>query len=540
MRQVAPAVHCQQDPARWIRPETLTRIAQGLFVLLVFAPLCSLAFLLLARGDSGDGWQQAVFPDSRRRTLLWESAGLATGVAVSATLMGILVALALWRLRQGRLSRLKWLALIMAPVPPYVHALAWATALRFVSGGTAAGGPFALQGWLLAWWVETMAFLPIAAGLCLLGLEAVHPSLIESGRVVRSDLRTLTRIVLPLAGPGILASFVAVLLLSLADYSVPSIFGVEVYALEIFAGYSASANPREAILLAAPLAIVAIVVVLASQRALRDATFAASPRPLADMTPLSFPIWFQLIERVGLTLLTLQILVPLTVLSVLLDQPADILQTVQLAAADIRFSLWIAAMSAVVCLGPALGAAYALLSERRTTRIWWLMTILPLAIPAPLVGIGLIVIWNRPGSVWLYDSAWMPVVAALARFLPWAGLVVLAQLKRLDQTLLDAARVYGKSRVLSWLRIDLPMVAPGLVAAAVLVFALTLGELGATLLVTPPGRSTLTIRIYNYLHYGGSGEVAALCIVMLGAGMAAAVTIWAALASWSRLARREP
>ena len=46
------------------------------------------------------------------------------------------------------------------------------------------------------------------------------------------------------------------------------------------------------------------------------------------------------------------------------------------------------------------------------------------------------------------------------------------------------------------------------------VFALTLGELGATLLVIPPGQSTLTLRLYNYLHYGASEEVAGLSLLL--------------------------
>jgi len=506
---------------------------------MVFGPFCAVALQLLDPGvEAGRSWIELLLPTGRRGQLLMQSAGLATGVAISTTALGLLAALALWRCRQGRLSRLKWLALVMAPIPPYIHALAWMTALRFLSGGAVGAGPRAVHGWLLAWWVETMAFLPIAAGLCLLGLEAVRPALIESARVIRSDLKTLGLIVLPLAAPGILGAFVAVLLFSLTDYSVPSIFAVDVYTLEIFAEYSATGNAGEAFLLAAPVSVLAIGAVLVSQLTVSEAASAASPRVLTPMAPLSLPDWFKLIEKGGLFVLGLQILVPLVTLAAQLERPARIFETVQLAAGDIFFSLYVAAMAAVVCLAPALGAARGLLSARGRNRLWWFIAVLPLAVPAPLIGIGLIVIWNRPGLAAFYDSALMPVLAALTRFLPWAALVVLAQMRRVDQSLIEAARVHGKGTVMSWLRVDLPLVAPGIVAAAGIVFALTLGELGATLLVTPPGRSTLTIRIYNYLHYGGSADVAALCLVILGAGLGAALLVWAAMSGWSWLARR--
>ncbi|MFB3904973.1 MAG: ABC transporter permease [Acidobacteriota bacterium] len=507
-------------------------VSKALFVLLVFAPLCAVALEL--RG--GVGWP-ALIPDGRRLELLLQSAALATGVGAAATAFGFLAALALWRCREGRRSRLKWLVLIMAPVPPYIHALAWATALRFLSTGATRGGPLALEGWVLAGWVDTMALLPVAVGLSLLGLEAVQPALVECGRVARSDLRTLTGIVIPLAAPGILASFATTLLFSLMDYTVPSIFGADVYALEIFVGYSASADPAQALLLAVPLGVIGAAVVLGSLKTVRAAASAASPRAFAQMAPLSFPGWFRVIERVGLTVLGLQILVPLVVLTTSLDRPAGVLQTLRLAAGDVGSSFRIAGLAAVFCLVPAAGTARALLGSRRSTRVWWLVAAAPLAVPAPLIGVGLIVICNRPPFTGLYDSEWMPVLAASARFMPWACLLVMAQLKRLDPALFDAARVHGPSPIRSWVRVSLPMMAPGVLAAATLVFALTLGELGATLLVTPPGRSTLTIRIYNYLHYGGSAEVATLCLVMLAASLAAGLTIWLLLAGWTRLRR---
>ncbi|HAE41535.1 MAG TPA: hypothetical protein DCG34_01275, partial [Clostridiales bacterium] len=75
--------------------------------------------------------------------------------------------------------------------------------------------------------------------------------------------------------------------------------------------------------------------------------------------------------------------------------------------------------------------------------------------------------------------------------------------------------IFQRSRLHGFVSIYLPMVLPGIIAAFLIVFILTTGELGATLLVTPPGRSTLTMRIYNYMHYGSSQMIAGLCLTML-------------------------
>jgi len=79
------------------------------------------------------------------------------------------------------------------------------------------------------------------------------------------------------------------------------------------------------------------------------------------------------------------------------------------------------------------------------------------------------------------------------------------------------------------LEIELPLLLPGIGAGAAVVFLLGLGELGATLLVVPPGSGTLALRIYNYLHYGASDSVAALALCLIGlssAAVLAAVRWW--------------
>lgn len=134
----------------------------------------------------------------------------------------------------------------------------------------------------------------------------------------------------------------------------------------------------------------------------------------------------------------------------------------------------------------------------------------------------------------------MPVFAALARFIPLAAIVLVAQLRRIDPLLIDAARVIQTNPCQTWIRIWLPMLAPGLLAAAGIVFALTTGELGATLLVAPPGQATLTMRIYNFLHYGSSSTVAGLCLMMAISALAAGALAVMALVGWSRVFSSAP
>jgi iron(III) transport system permease protein len=207
----------------------------------------------------------------------------------------------------------------------------------------------------------------------------------------------------------------------------------------------------------------------------------------------------------------------------------SLVSTIGLAHKEIPFTFWIAIAVAVLCLPIAFAVARELVNSHKWERLLWILVIAPLAIPPALIGIGLITIWNRSLPFEVYGTSLMPILAGLARFTPLAVIVLVAQLRSINPLLIDAANILQTSRWQTWRQIWLPMLTPGLLAAAGIVFALTTGELGATLLVAPPGHATLTIRIYNFLHYGASSVVAGLCLMMavtiLIAGVIAALAL---------------
>jgi len=107
-----------------------------------------------------------------------------------------------------------------------------------------------------------------------------------------------------------------------------------------------------------------------------------------------------------------------------------------------------------------------------------------------------------------------------------ATLALTAHLRRIDPLLLEAARLLAPPGPRRWLRVDLPLLGPGLGAAFGVVFGLTQAELETMLLVVPPGSATVSMRIYSHLHYGSGSAVAGLClaealVVALACGLAA-------------------
>jgi iron(III) transport system permease protein len=113
----------------------------------------------------------------------------------------------------------------------------------------------------------------------------------------------------------------------------------------------------------------------------------------------------------------------------------------------------------------------------------------------------------------LYGTDAMLLVAYLARFMPVATLILAATTQAVPMSQEEAAAVSG----VGWFRtvraIVLPQLRVAIAAAWVVAFVLAFGELGASILVAPPGESTLPIRIYTIIANTPPSHVAVLALL---------------------------
>jgi iron(III) transport system permease protein len=156
------------------------------------------------------------------------------------------------------------------------------------------------------------------------------------------------------------------------------------------------------------------------------------------------------------------------------------------------------------------------------------------AVPGTLLGVGLIGVWNRPGLLGaVYGTDSMLVLAYLARLLPVAVLALAASGRAVPLSHEEAAAVSGAGWVRTMWRIVVPQMLLGLVAAWLVAFVLAFGELGVSILVAPPGETTLPIRIYTTIANAPSSSVAVLALLQ------ASVILLPLAALGAILARRE-
>lgn len=149
---------------------------------------------------------------------------------------------------------------------------------------------------------------------------------------------------------------------------------------------------------------------------------------------------------------------------------------------------------------------------------------LPLVLPPVVIGYALLLAFGRQGPLgrWLNEvfgitfvfSFRGAVLAAAVMALPLMVRAIRQALEAVDRGLEDAARTLGASRLDAFLSVTLPLAAPGLLSGAVLGYAASLGEFGATITFVSniPGQTqTLPSAIYAVLQVpGGEADAARL------------------------------
>jgi iron(III) transport system permease protein len=320
-------------------------------------------------------------------------------------------------------------------------------------------------------------------------------------------------------GPAALGASLVVLALALTEFAVSQVLRVRTIGEDIFMRFAESGDVRGAAALGRLLVAIALVAgvlgafFLARRRVASTAglegdvpRFMARPsRPLAG-------------TLVGLLCLTPGLLAPLVSLglqaragnfaaslaSAWAISRGDVIRTASAGAVGTTIALLLAAVVGRVLRAP--GAS-------RTVPLAVLAS--ALAVPSPMVGLGLVALWNHHATAWVYDGMAVVVLGWLARFLPVSLLLARAAYAAVPPELEQAAALMGCGAARRFRSIVLPLAAPGLVASWLAFYVLAASEFAASQVVSAPGSPLLAPTVVNQIHYGQSATIAAACLILV-------------------------
>jgi thiamine transport system permease protein len=189
----------------------------------------------------------------------------------------------------------------------------------------------------------------------------------------------------------------------------------------------------------------------------------------------------------------------------------------------VRNSLYFALITVLLSL--ALGAISAYLLARPRSRLSAALDpvfLLPLGASAVTLGYGYIISMGT-----LRTSIWLVPVAHTLIAMPFVVRTVLPALRGIDPRLRESAMVMGASPHRTWREVDVPILARTLAVGAAFAFTISLGEFGATLLVSRPDLPTMPVVIFRalgqpgLLNYGQALAMSTILMVVSAFGLIA-------------------
>jgi iron(III) transport system permease protein len=517
-------------------------LAAGIGAAVIAVPVAVvLASVFFPRGETWAHLADTVLAEYIANTLwlmLW------VGLGVSA--IGVATAWLTTLYRFPGRGFFEWALILPLAVPAYVMAYAYTDFLQFT-------GP--VQGALRAWFgwgpkdywfpdvrslggaavIFSLVFYPYVYLLARAAFLEQAAGMIEAGRSLGyGPWRGFFRLALPLARPGIAAGVALALMETLADFGTVAYFALPTFTTGIYRAWlSLGDRVAAAQLAAALLGFVALVLVaerLSRGRARfddRSPRRRLAPRRLRGMAALGA---------------TLACAVPLIGGFVL---PAGVLVALSVAGGEFRIgarylnlvvnSVSLSAITAACAVALALLVAYssrtgggllAALAHRLVS--------LGYAVPGAVIAVGILIpvtrldhaladalqsLFGLSAGLLLTGSIAALVYAYLVRFLAVALQSIEAGLTRITPGMDDAARSLGVSPPAALWRVHVPLLAPSVLIAGLMVFVDVMKELPATIILRPFNFDTLAVHAYNLASDERLAELAVPALTIVAVGM---------------------
>ncbi|MBU6371342.1 MAG: ABC transporter permease subunit [Alphaproteobacteria bacterium] len=492
------------------------RVLRGGAFGLVAAAVCLAPVLgvLVAALTAGD----ARWDDGMARLVRDSALGLAGLLLVGgggATLIGVATAWLVTVCEFPGRRQFEWALVAPLVLPAYVMAYAY--------GGLS--GPFGLipfeiTGFWGAAFVYAFAFFPYVYLAARAGFASQSVCALEAARALgATPWETFATVAAPLARPAIAAGAALALMEIAADYGAAAYFGAETMTTGVFHAWFARGDKALALQLAAALLLAAFVFLALERHARSLGGVAGGSARWRPLPRYALPPGAGLAATaVCAVVLVLGALLPFGYLAWLASlRPASDWAAL---AAPLTRSVLLAAGGAIVTLALAFAIARLARASKTIGRYAALAAGAGYAAPGAVAALGALAVFAALRDAGLIGGLTGAVaIAALiwtyaARFASAGIGPVDAGLARITPSIHGAARTLGASAETRLWRIEAPLAAPSLAAAALILFVEILRELPATLILRPFDFDTLAIRAHVYASDDRLAQAAAPALLI--------------------------
>ena len=535
--------------------KTRTALTPSLIAIVGFLTVCPVVMLIL--GSFSEGLSAfgsftlskyvKAYTDPAFADILVNTVVFTVGSAAVATVLALFLAYLNTRTNIPFKFLFRIISIIPMMVPHILFAVSWVLLLNPSNGMInlflrqvfglegAALNIYTMRGMIL---VEGLLDLPIAYLVIAPAMSAFDVSLEESSKVCgASNLRTLTRVTLPVLRPAILAAATLVIVRSLASFAVPSVIGMpgRIYVLAthiyrvVATGFATDYGLAAAVGMSALAA--SITLVFLYRRLTREGEkyvtiSSRGYRPtMIDLKGARYPL-FGIVALLSFVLIVLPVLVLIYTSAV----PYSMVPSAK-AFAMMSWKHWLAVLKDPISLlslknslylgvgGATLGivlsffVSYVIVKVRtKASGILESLSFLSFSFPGIVVGIGFMWFFVRTP---LYATIWALLIGYIATYLPYGIRPLTSAFVQIHSNLEESSRVSGGGAFYTMRRIVIPLLVPGIVSGWILMATMFVRELSLSVVLSRPGTEVLAVQILRFAEDGLWGRLSALGILMI-------------------------
>ncbi|MGT2807563.1 iron ABC transporter permease [Streptococcus iniae] len=382
--------------------------------------------------------------------------------------------------------------------------------------------------------VFTLQLFPLVFLYVSGALKSMDNSLLEAAESMGvKGTKRLTKIVLPLLVPTLLAAALLVFMRAFSDFGTPMLIGegYRTFPVLVYSQFISEVGGNSAF--ASALAIIAItialIIFLVQKYVAQKNSFSMNSLHPIEAKKISglqkILVYTGVYGVIGLSVLPQTYLIYTSFLktSGMIFVPGYSLNSYRQAfdrmGTSILNTLRIPLMALILVLIFATFISYLSVRKRNPfTSLIDSMSMIPYIVPGTVMGIAFITAFNTgiagSGFLAIIGTSFVMVMSLAVRRLPYTIRSSVASLQQISPSIEEAAASLGSSRLNTFVKITIPMMMSGIISGAILSWITMISELSTSILLYNINTKTMTVAIYTEVLRGNYGIAAALSTIL--------------------------